>query len=172
MNANETIILRLAQCAATALVTYYGASLAQTVCHRLFGHTRRISKLYEVHVAGHHAQYSGSRMLSDEWIPTEQHTIWYYAIPFGPIALAVLWLLPIEIFATHILALSFSIWWHIYLHRQYHVRRSWLRRFGWFQRKRRLHFIHHRLGVKNYAIVEYVWDRLLGTFASSRPTRL
>ncbi len=60
------------------VVTYYGSSLVQTLFHRIFGHARRIAKLHDVHVSGHHAQYA-QQLLSDRWIPTEQHITWYYA---------------------------------------------------------------------------------------------
>ena len=139
------------------------ASFVQTVFHLVFGHTRRIAKFYHVHVGGHHAQYSG-QMLSDRWIRTEQHIARYYAIPFTPMVLVAYWLLPVGLFVTHTLSLALAIWWHVFLHRQYHVRGVWFERFHWFREKRRLHFLHHERPRKNYAIVEYVWDRLFGTF--------
>ena len=46
---------------------------------------------------------------------------------------------------------------------RFDVRGAWWERFGWFQRKRRLHFLHHQKPHKNFAIVEYSWDLLLGT---------
>ena len=143
--------------------TYYGTSLIQTIFHRIFGHTRRIGKLYDVHVRGHHAQYR-PQLLSDRWIPTEQHITWYYAIPFTPMVLMAFWLLPSILFIVHALSLAFTVWWHVFLHRQYHVRGVWLERFEWFREKRRLHFVHHKRSRRNYAIVEYGWDRLFGTF--------
>lgn len=142
--------------------TYYLASLVQTVFHRLFGHVPRIARLYEMRVKGHHAQYS-REMVSDRWIPTEQHITWYYAAPFIPIVCAAYCLLPGIYFIAHLCGLAFAIWWHIYLHRQYHVRGAWWERFAWFREKRRLHFLHHRKPHKNFAIVEYSWDLLFGT---------
>ena len=146
-----------------AIATYYGASFIQTLFHRIFGHTRRITKLYDVHVGGHHAQYA-PQMLTNRWIRTEQHITWYYAIPFTPMALTAYWLFPLSLFVVHLLALALAIWWHVFLHRQYHVRGVWLERFEWFREKRRLHFVHHKRPRRNYAIVEYGWDRLFGTF--------
>jgi sterol desaturase/sphingolipid hydroxylase (fatty acid hydroxylase superfamily) len=146
----------------TFVSTYYAASLVQTVFHRLFGHSPRIVKVHTAHVRGHHAQYS-KVLLSERWIPTEQHVTWYYAIPFTPMVIAAWWMLPFNLFIIHILGLAFAIWWHVYLHRQYHIRNVWWERFAWFQRKRRLHFLHHQKSHKNYAIVEYFWDRLFRT---------
>ena len=146
----------------TALATYYVASFVQAVFHKYFGHAPRIAKLHELHVQCHHAQYA-RRMLTDKWIHTERHITGYYAIPFNPIVCAAFCFLPGLFFAVHIASLAFAIWWHVYLHRQYHVRGAWWERFGWFQRKRRLHFLHHQKPHKNFAIVEYSWDLLLGT---------
>ncbi len=148
------------------VVTYYGSSLVQTLFHRIFGHARRIPKLHDVHVSGHHAQYA-QQLLSDRWIPTEQHITWYYAIPFTPMVLTAFWLLPSDLFVVHMLSLALTGWWHVFLHRQYHVRGVWLERFEWFREKRRLHFVHHKRPRRNYAIVEYGWDRLFGTFDTS-----
>jgi sterol desaturase/sphingolipid hydroxylase (fatty acid hydroxylase superfamily) len=151
---------------AVAVATYYAASFVQVAFHRLLGHTRRIAKFHDVHVGGHHAQYS-RQLLSNQWIPTEQHITWYYTIPFTPMVLIAFWLLPMGLFIAHILVLAFTVWWHVFLHRQYHVRGVWFERFRWFREKRRLHFLHHERPQKNYAIVEYVWDRLFGTFTDA-----
>src|ERR1700739_262905 len=83
MNATlaGSFLLRVLICLCVGVVTYYGASLIQTIFHRFFGHSHRMGKLYQVHVGGHHAQYA-PQLLSDRWIRTEQHITWYYAIPF------------------------------------------------------------------------------------------
>jgi sterol desaturase/sphingolipid hydroxylase (fatty acid hydroxylase superfamily) len=134
-----------------SIATYYATSFVQAFFHRIFGHTRRIATLYDVHVGGHHAQYA-RQLLSDRWIP------------FTPMVLTAFWWLPLSLFAVHAVSLTFAIWWHVFLHRKYHLRGVWLERFEWFRKKRRLHFVHHRRPRSNYAIVEYGWDRLLGTF--------
>ncbi len=149
--------------AATFCVSYYLASLVQTFFHRFFGHRPVVAKLHRVHVNGHHAQYA-REMLSNKWIETEQHITGYYAIPFMPIVCLAYCLLPGIYFIAHVCGLAFAVWWHIYLHRQYHIRGSWWERFNWFQQKRHLHFLHHQKPNRNFAIVEYSWDLLLGTF--------
>jgi len=152
-------------CGLTALATYYVTSFVQTVFHRIFGHTRRINAVYDVHVAGHHAKYQ-TRLMTEQWISSGGHVMWYYALPLAPILIVAFTLLPVAQFCIHFAAMAWTIWWHIYLHKQYHLRGSWFVRFAWFRRKRALHFIHHRSEHKNFAIVEYAWDRLLGTYQS------
>jgi sterol desaturase/sphingolipid hydroxylase (fatty acid hydroxylase superfamily) len=92
------------------------------------------------------------------------HVPRYYAIPLIPLVCAAYCLLPGTYFIAHLCGVAFAIWWHIYLHRQYHIRGAWWERFAWFREKRQLHFLHHQKPHKNFAIVEYSWDLLFGTF--------
>lgn len=156
----------IAQVAVFAL-TYYGASIVQTLSHQAFGHEKRIMSIYSSHTHGHHARYARNALLQDSWIASERHVLWYFAIPFSIIGLLVFVLAPLALFATHLGALAFSISIHILFHRHYHLRGTPLERFGWFRKKRALHFIHHRRVRSNYAIVENWIDRLLGTYRDS-----
>ena len=149
--------------AITFVVTYYFAAAVQTILHRLFGHHNRVRRVFEVHARGHHAKYPPERLISREWIESEQHVIWYYYLVFLPVAVLVGWASGILIFLAHCSSLGFAIWWHVYLHKHYHLAGTLWERFPWFRRKRELHFIHHRAVHKNYAIVEYWIDSLLGT---------
>jgi hypothetical protein len=150
-------------CLVMFAATYYFAAVIQTVLHRVFGHRDRIHRVYVVHAQGHHAKYPPHRLKTDAWIDSEQHVMWYYAIPLVPVALAIAWLGEFWLFLSHAASLAFAIWWHIYLHKQYHLRATHWERFAWFRRKRELHFIHHRHVHSNFAIVEYWIDRCLGT---------
>jgi sterol desaturase/sphingolipid hydroxylase (fatty acid hydroxylase superfamily) len=90
--------------------------------------------------------------------------MWYYVIPLAPLTALVAWMLPWPLFILHVAALGFTIWWHLHLHRHYHLNASRWSRFAWFQRKRALHLRHHVHHHGNYAIVEFFWDRVLGTY--------
>ena len=59
-------------------------------------------------------------------------------------------------------AVSFSA--HVYLDKQYHAARSSLARFAWFRRKQELHFVHHLHGDSNFAVMDFFWDKVLGTY--------
>ncbi len=155
--------MTMISCAIMLGATYYFAAIVQTILHRLFGHHDRIHKVYEIHAKGHHGKYPPHRLMTDQWIESEQHTMWYYAIVFVPIAVLVAWCFGPWIFLAHVTSLLFAIWWHLYLHEQYHLKHSAWEFFRWFRKKRALHFIHHREVRTNYAIVEYWIDRILGT---------
>lgn len=147
-----------------AVAAHYFASLVQIVGHRIFGHKPTIAKLYRVHANGHHAKYPPARLRSRVWIPNEEHITWYYALAFAPFVLVVYSLAPADVFGAFVLSLLASVGIHVYLHRHYHLQVTWLARFQWFRRKQRLHFIHHRYVHKNYAIVEFFWDKLMKTY--------
>ena len=145
------------------IVTYYFVAIVQTVFHMLFGHTNRINIIYETHALGHHDKYRPSNLLTDKWIHSEQHVMWYFAIPIIPVFLLLIYFTSLEVIIGFICGLIFSIWWHIYLHEQYHINNSFFERYEWFLEKRKLHFEHHLDVTKNYAIIEFWLDDLLKT---------
>jgi sterol desaturase/sphingolipid hydroxylase (fatty acid hydroxylase superfamily) len=154
-----------------AVGTYYATTLVQTVFHRWFGHHRRLDAIYENHVKGHHGDYPAARLMTDEWIAAERHVLWYYALPLLPPSAVAAWCFPVALFGIHVAALAFTIWWHLYLHKQYHLNATPWEKFGWFRKKRTLHLRHHLTHHRNYAIVEFFWDRLFGSY-DSQPVQL
>ena len=71
--------------------------------------------------------------------------------------------LRLDLFVVQLAVMSLSFRGHYYLDNQYHVAGSWLGGFSWFRRKQQLHFIHHRHGNCNFAVIDFFWDRFLGT---------
>ena len=153
---------------ASFILTYYFVALVQTVFHKLFGHKNRIKAIYETHALGHHDKYRPSKLLTDSWIDSERHVMWYYAIPTIPISLLVFYSAPLSVIVGFSSSLLISIWWHIFLHEQYHIKNSFFERYKWFLKKRKLHFDHHIHVNKNYAIVEYWIDDLMGTKVTNK----
>jgi len=166
-SSQHTAVLNLA---ATFIATYYAASIIQMVSHRLFGHVDRIGPVFESHALGHHGVYPSDKLLLDHWVPAEKHVMWYFVPLFAPMVFAVYAIAPFAVFVAHAFGIAFAVWWHVFLHQQYHLRGSLFERFRWFQRKRNLHFVHHRCVHRNYAIVEFWLDHLLGTLEKPNPT--
>jgi hypothetical protein len=145
------------------VATYYYMAFVQTLLHRFFGHKDRIHPIYQTHAKGHHAKYPPNRLITDVWVDSERHVMWYFAIPLIPGSLVMWYFFGPWLFVSHVASLAFTFWSHIYLHKQYHIRGTWWERFKWFQKKRELHFIHHRHAMANFAVVEFWLDRILGT---------
>jgi len=145
------------------VLTYYASSIIQAVSHRVFGHKRRIDAVFRSHALGHHAVYRRDALLLDHWVAAEKHVMWYFVPLFVPLVLSVYLLAPLSIFVAHMAAIAFSVWWHVFLHKQYHIRGSFFERYKWFMAKRELHLVHHLNVRSNYAIVEYWIDHVMGT---------
>ena len=59
-----------------------------------------------------------------------------------------------------------SFYAHVYFDKAYHVEGSLLERFAWFRRMQQLHFVHHLHANSNFAVIDFFWDRVLGTYRS------
>jgi len=76
-------------------------------------------------------------------------------------------LLPLELFVVTAVVGATSFYAHVLLDQEYHVENSRLERFAWFRRKQQLHFVHHLHADRNFAVIDFFWDRLIGTYQSS-----
>lgn len=152
--------------ATTAILTYYLGSLIQAGLHALLGHRRIGGVIYTTHLYIHHALYS-KNMVSDEYLPEEKDATPFYVIPVTLLGWGVYKLLPLDLFLVYAGSISICFFCHVYLHRHYHLSKSWLGRFGWFRRRQQLHFVHHRHASKNYALIEHFWDKVFGTYQSA-----
>ena len=156
--------LRLAGYLAMILLSHYIASFVQISLHYVLGHRTLGGLFHQRHVYEHHGIYSGSALLSETYSDKEKDASVYYIIPAALLVSLAYLTLPLDLFIVHVLSLATSFAAHVYLHHQYHLRSPFLKRFGWFQQKRRLHLLHHRDMQKNYAVIEFGWDRVFGTF--------
>ena len=145
------------------IASYYLMSILQAVLHRTHGHRNRIRSVFEAHAIRHHGQYPAHKLQTMKFIELEGHALWYYGIPV--VAFASVTFLSFGLVTTIALLLGvlITVAWNVYLHRQYHLLESPFDRFAWFEKKRRLHFIHHRDARVNFAVVEFWIDSLMGT---------
>jgi sterol desaturase/sphingolipid hydroxylase (fatty acid hydroxylase superfamily) len=157
--------MNLASAIATIAGTYYVVGFFQTILHRLLGHWLHAGLIYRIHVFSHHRIYSGRNLRADSYSEKEKDVSYTYLFPAIAVAAAAYLLLPLDLFALHLATLACASLLHVYIHIHYHLKDTWLSRFEWFTQRRRLHFIHHRDNTKNFALLEFWFDRLLGTFA-------
>ena len=92
------------------------------------------------------------------------HLTRYFLVPIFLLVGGVYFMLPLPVFIAVVLAAAASFYAHVLFDRHYHVDGSWLLRFAWFRHKRELHFVHHRHANRNFAVIDFFWDRLLGTY--------
>jgi Fatty acid hydroxylase len=159
-----TIASEFLRIGGTAALTHYLVSFCQTVFHQRLGHRRLGGKLFRNHVRWHHGYYAGDHMVSEKYLTEHGNNTPFFLIPIAGVAAAAWSFLPMDLFVTHVATLALSFYVHVYLDAQYHVTGCWLGRFRWFRRKQQLHFVHHQHANANFAVIDFFWDRLLGTF--------
>jgi sterol desaturase/sphingolipid hydroxylase (fatty acid hydroxylase superfamily) len=146
-----------------AVGSYYLMSIVQTVLHRYCGHKQRIRAVFEAHAIRHHGQYPPTKLQTKTFVELESHALYYYGIPIVVFTATIYVTFGLMVTNAYLVGVFFTFAWHVYLHRQYHLTTSPLDRFAWFQRKRHLHFEHHRNARVNFAVVEFWIDTLMGT---------
>jgi hypothetical protein len=160
-------VLELLFVCTTAVGTYLLVSFCQTLFHYRLGHRQLGGRLFRNHIYFHHVHYAPDHLVSDKYLDDEGNNTPFFLIPMATVAVAVYFILPLDLFVVQMAAMSVSFFAHVYLDKHYHVAGSWLGRFAWFRRKQQLHFVHHRHANSNFAVIDYFWDRLLGTYRSA-----
>ena len=148
----------------TAVATHLVMSFAQTLMHYKLGHHPMGAKFFRNHVNFHHAYYSNDHLVSPTYLGDEGNNTPFFFIPVFLIGACTYFVLPIDLFVAQAIACAASFYAHVLFDKQYHVEGSRFRRFAWFRRKQELHFIHHRHANRNFAVIDFFWDRVLGTY--------
>ena len=149
---------------ATVICTHLVMSLGQTLLHRWLGHRRLGGLLYRNHIKFHHTYYARGHLASPTYRDEDGNNTPYFLLPTVLVGGALFFVLPSSVFIVMALASTASFYAHVVLDREYHVENSRLQRFAWFRRKQQLHFVHHLHADTNFAVIDFVWDRLLGTY--------
>jgi sterol desaturase/sphingolipid hydroxylase (fatty acid hydroxylase superfamily) len=148
----------------TAMMAHLLVSLGQTLFHRYLGHTRLGGRFFKNHIQFHHVHYAGDHVVSTHYLGNGDNNTLFFLVPVVLVVGLSYLFLRLDLLAVQLAVMSLSFCGHYYLDNQYHVAGSWLGRFSWFRRKQQLHFIHHRHGNCNFAVIDFFWDRLLGTY--------
>jgi sterol desaturase/sphingolipid hydroxylase (fatty acid hydroxylase superfamily) len=148
----------------TMLLTHLVISGGQTLMHSLLGHRRIGGFLFRAHIKFHHAHYTRGRLVSATSHRNGGNNTPYFVIPVLLVAAAMYFLLPPHLFIAMSLASAASFYAHVHFDKAYHAQHCYLGRFAWFRRKQQLHFVHHLHADSNFAVIDFFWDRMFGTF--------
>ncbi|MGH7074345.1 MAG: sterol desaturase family protein [Stellaceae bacterium] len=148
----------------TVITTHMVMSLTQTLMHRCLGHGRLGGKLYRNHINFHHTFYAKDHLVSPAYRGDEGNNTPYFFIPVFMVGAGAFLLLPLDLFVAFALTCAVSFYAHVFFDKAYHVEGSPLLRFAWFRNMRELHFVHHHHAGTNFAVIDFYWDRLLGTY--------
>ena len=153
----------------TAVTTHLVMSFAQTLMHYKLGHHPLGSKFFRNHINFHHTYYCKDHLVSAKYLGEEGNNTPFFFIPVFLVGTCTYLVLPLDLFMVVVLACAASFYAHVLFDKEYHVAGSRLRRFAWFRHKQQLHFVHHRHANCNFAVIDFFWDRLFGTYRSADP---
>ena len=151
----------------TAVVTHLVVSFAQTLLHYKLGHHPRGRKFFSNHINFHHTHYAKDHLVSQVYLDDEGKNTPFFFIPVFLVGGCAYFVLPTDLFMVHVVACAVSFYAHVFFDKEYHVEGSRFQRFAWFRRKQELHFVHHRHANKNFGVIHFFWDRILGTYRRS-----
>jgi sterol desaturase/sphingolipid hydroxylase (fatty acid hydroxylase superfamily) len=154
-----------------AVATHLVVSLAQTLMHYKLGHHAIGGKLFRNHINFHHTYYSKDHLVSASYLGDEGNNTPYFLIPAFLVGGCAYFILPLDLFVVHTAACAASFYVHVLFDKEYHVDGTWLKRFAWFRRKQELHFVHHLHANRNFGVVHFFWDKILGTYRSPSATQ-
>lgn len=150
--------------ALTAISAHLVVSSSQTLLHYGLGHHRLGGVFFRNHIRFHHTYYARGHLVSPTYRGTEGNNTPYFLIPTSLISGVMFFVLPFDLFLVVAAASAASFYAHVYFDKEYHVQEPKLARFAWFRRKQQLHFVHHLHADSNFAVIDFFWDRLLGTY--------
>jgi sterol desaturase/sphingolipid hydroxylase (fatty acid hydroxylase superfamily) len=153
----------------TAMFAHFLMSLGQTLFHQYLGHSRLVGRFFKNHIQFHHTHYSGDHVISSHYLDNGDNNTLFFLMPVALVVGLSYLFLRLDFLVVQLAVMALSFCGHYYLDNQYHVAGSWLGRFSWYTRKQQLHFIHHRHGNCNFAVIDFFWDRLLGTYRGVEP---
>jgi len=139
-------------------------SCGQTLMHHWLGHHRLGGRFFRNHINFHHTYYARDHLASAVYRGTDGNNTPFFLIPTILVGGVLFFVLPFNLFIVMALASAASFYAHVYIDKEYHVEGSSLERFAWFRRRRQLHFAHHLHANSNFAVIDFFWDRMLGTY--------
>jgi sterol desaturase/sphingolipid hydroxylase (fatty acid hydroxylase superfamily) len=160
--------MRALQGLLTAFVVFQVTCLVQTVLHRWVGHRPLMRSIYRSHTGSHHRIYRGDTFEQPAYRKDEKSVSHTFVPAAAGIAVLAWLVLPADLWMVAIATVAATFALHVYLHVQYHLTHSRLERFAWFRRRRELHRRHHLDPRTNFGVVEFFWDRAMGTFRTAQ----
>jgi sterol desaturase/sphingolipid hydroxylase (fatty acid hydroxylase superfamily) len=164
LQAISRLLLTLLLLAVTAVATHLVMSLGQTLIHYRVAHHPIGGAIFRNHINFHHTHYSDGHLVSRTYLGDQGNTTPYFLIPVSVVGACAYFLFPLGLFVVMVAAGAASFYAHIFFDKEYHSEKPRLQHFAWFRRKQELHFTHHRHPDRNFAVIHFFWDRILGTY--------
>jgi hypothetical protein len=148
----------------TAVSTHLVMSFGQTLMHCKLGHHPMGGRFFRNHINFHHTYYSEGKLVSGKYLAEDGNNTPFFVPLCLLVGMCTYFILPFDLFVVQVMVCVASFYAHVFFDKEYHVEGSRLRRFAWFRRMQALHFAHHRHADCNFAVIDFFWDRMIGTY--------
>ncbi len=159
-----SLSLRIATIIIAVIATHLVMSFFQPMLHYQLGLRRWGRMFFRNHINFHHAHYSKEHRVSKRYLDDGGNNTPYFLLSVALAAGGAYFVLPLYVLIAVLITCVASFYAHTFFDREYHVEGSRLLRFRWFRHMQELHFVHHRHANSNFAVIDFFWDRLLGTY--------
>lgn len=151
------------------LLAYLFTTFFGYVVHKAF-HKPWMGRAYKAHMNHHLKQYPPNDFYSDKYRSAgKDNTVYLFILAFLPILFTIKLLMYLSILTAPVgvamLAVMIGVGLlHNYIHDAFHLNKTFLRKFKFFKRLEKLHYIHHIDMRKNLGIYTFIWDKVFKTF--------
>ena len=141
--------------------------------HKLSHSSKYGSFIYTYHRKHHIKHYPISKLIDKA--PYKTDTKYYiltdgfiaHSVPFTFILFTLYNLLNKELFLNLSLNIIINAYISDYIHTEIHTEGSWLEKYNWFQNKRKIHLLHHKITTKNMNVIDNTMDKIMNTYNSN-----
>ena len=150
-----------------SIFTYLSCNLIEHTLHRL-SHNRHIPLLYKWHHYHHTVEFPPYRLINNNH--KYDSIIYNYYLYIVIIIYLFTYLIINDWYIQTIIYVEGTLYMHFanLLHESYHRDNSFFERFGWFQKKKKLHLLHHIKTTRNFNLFDNTTDKMVNTFKRSK----
>ena len=148
----------------TIACTHGAVSGSQTMLHYWLGHRRLGGLFFRNHINFHHTTYARGHLASASYEGQDGNNTPFFLIPTVVVGAGAFLLLPLALFLAMAMTAAAAFYLHVWFDKAYHVQGCRLHRYAWFRHMQQLHFVHHLHANSNFAVIDFYWERLLGTY--------
>lgn len=132
--------------------------------HRLL-HTKWTGTLNRAHMTHHLLRYPPEDCLSETYRSAgADNTTYRFVVAGILVGLLFLWLAPLWLAIPIMFDMAAFGALNSYAHDSTHIRGHWLERFAFFRRWREIHYVHHVDMNKNFGIMTFTTDKVVGSY--------
>lgn len=150
-------------------LTFLLTSFIAYIIHWLF-HQKWMGRFHKSHMNHHTIQYPANNFYSDKYrSPGKDDTAVLFVLFFSPIIASIILLTALNVISIlfcfiMIVEMILIGLLNDKLHDHFHLNKTFLNKFSYFQKLRKLHYNHHLDMSKNFSIYWFFFDKLFGSF--------